>query len=130
MENIVIFISGCIAGCIIYNAAVTLGIAWRNLLMFRLVELQCLQLLAMSLEDAVFMKESRIKSMKKTNVYELNQVKITRNEDKRLLVDWKEQSIHRLIDRYPENYKRIVNYDDWSSAMKWLNLHTEKVLDR
>tara|TARA_R110002074_G_scaffold30513_1_gene86368 strand:- start:258 stop:650 length:393 start_codon:yes stop_codon:yes gene_type:complete len=129
MENLVIFIFGCIAGCIFYNAAVTLGIAWRNLLMFRLVELQCLQLLAMSLEDAVFMKETRVKSMKKTDAYELNQIKITRNEDKYFLADWKARSIQRLIGRYPENYKRVVSYDDWSGAMEWLNLHTEKVLD-
>ncbi len=130
MESILIFISGLIAGAIFYRAAAVLGIAWINVLMFRMVELQCLQLLALSLEDAAFMKQARRQMMEKTRIYDKNQIRIIKNEDHYNLQNWKKNSIQRLIDRYPENYQQTLGYRDWDTAMRFLGTHMEKVLDR
>lgn len=130
MENILIFSFGLVSGAIFYRAAAVLGIAWINTLMFRMVELQCLQLLALSLEDAAFMKEARRQMMEKTRIYDKNQIRIIKNEDQFNLQAWKSNSIKRLIDRYPENYQQSLRYDSWNTAMKYLNINMEKVLDR
>jgi len=130
MENILIFAFGLVAGAIFYRAAAILRVAWINLLMFRMVELQCLQMLAMSLEDAAFMKEARRQMMQKVRIYDKNQIRIIENEDQYNLQNWKDNSIDRLINRYPKNYKKTLKYHDWGTAMKYLNAHVEKVLDR
>jgi hypothetical protein len=130
MENILIFAFGLAAGIIFYRAAVLLRAAWYGALMFRMVELQCLQLLALSLEDAAFMKYARIQMMERVRIYDKSQIKIIENEDRYNLQNWKENSIDRLIGRYPENYRKSLKYYDWDSAMKYLNAHVEKVLDK
>jgi hypothetical protein len=130
MENILIFAFGVACGVIFYRAAVLLGAAWYGAAMFRMVELQCLQLLALSLEDATFMKYARLQMMEKVRIYNKSQIKIIQNEDRYNLQSWKENSIDRLIGRYPENYRKSLRYHDWSTAMEYLNAHVEKVLDR
>jgi hypothetical protein len=130
VENILIFAFGLVAGVIFYRAAVILGAAWMGALMFRMVELQCLQLLALSLEDAAFMKQARRQMMEKTRIYDNNQIRIIKNEDHYNLQSWKSNSIRRLIDRYPEAYQRSLKYSNWDTAMKYLDSHMEKVLDR
>lgn len=130
MENILIFAFGLAAGAIFYRAAVIMRVAWVSLLMFRMVELQCLQMLALSLEDAAFMKEARRQMMQKVRIYDKNQIRIIENEDRYNLQNWKDNSIDRLISRYPDNYKKTLKYHDWGTAMKYLSAHVEKVLDR
>lgn len=130
MENILIFAFGLFAGVIFYRAATILGAAWIGALTFKMVELQCLQLLALSLEDAAFMKEARRQMMEKTRIYDKNQIRIIKNEDHYNLQNWKNNSIKRLIDRYPEGYQRSLRYNNWDTAMKYLHSHIEKVLDR
>lgn len=125
MENVLIFVMGAICGVSIYRGLVVLLGVGQGILIFRQAEYMCLQLLALSLEDA-----SNIKTTKQTIINKLNYpdnvIKFTRNEDQYNLDKWKNEAIRRLIDRYPPNYKKIVQYRNWSGAMKYFEDQRKK----
>jgi len=98
-----------------------------SILMFKETEYMCLQMLALSMEDAVFLKVIKQRFMKQLD-YNKNVVKITINEDEFNLERWQKESIKRLMDRYPPTYKRIVEYDDWKEAMQFLEKERKKML--
>ena len=98
-----------------------------SILMFRQVEYMSLQLLALSLEDAIFLKVVKQRFMKQFD-YNKNIVKITINDDEFNLDRWKKESIKRLMDRYPPNYKRLVDYSNWKEAMQFLEKERQKLL--
>jgi len=87
----------------------------------------CLQLLALSVEDAVFLKVVKQRFMKQFD-YDRNAIKITINDDDFNLERWKKESIKRLMDRYPSTYKRIVDYSNWQEAMQFLEKEKKKLL--
>jgi hypothetical protein len=125
VENVLIFVMGAICGVSIYRGLVVLLGAGQGILIFRQAEYMCLQLLALSLEDA-----SNIKTTKQTIINKLNYpdnvIKFTRNEDQYNLDKWKNEAIRRLIERYPPNYKKIVQYRNWSGAMKYFEDQRKK----
>ena len=118
METVLIFIAGAICGTSIYRGLTILLGAGQRVLMFRQAEYMCLQLLALSLEDAANIKTTKQKIIKKLGHSE-NVIKLTRNEDAYNLSVWKREAIKRLIERYPSNYKRIVHYRNWNEAMNY-----------
>jgi len=130
MENILIFAFGAACGIIIYRGLMVLRLASINLSMFQVIELSCLQMLALTIEDASFVKETKHRIMRKTNSFTENQIKITRNEDELLLERWKDNSIQKLLNRYPENLRALARYNNWRTGMAWLDLNMEKVLDK
>jgi len=130
MENILIFAFGAACGIIIYRGLVVLRLANISLHAFKMVELLCLQMLALTIEDASFVKETKHKIMRKTHAFTENQIKLTKISDEQLMQTWKENSIQKLLSRYPENLKNIAKYTNWRSAMAWLELNREKVLDK
>jgi|TARA_R110002051_G_scaffold298709_1_gene365627 hypothetical protein len=125
VENVLIFVMGAICGVSIYRGLVVLLGVGQGILIFRQAEYMCLQLLALSLEDA-----SNIKTTKQTIINKLNYpdnvIKFTRNEDQYNLDKWKNEAIRRLIERYPPNYKKIVQYRNWSGAMKYFEDQRKK----
>tara|TARA_R110000824_G_C14709119_1_gene623636 strand:+ start:114 stop:491 length:378 start_codon:yes stop_codon:yes gene_type:complete len=98
-----------------------------SILMFKEAEYMCLQLLALSLEDAAFLKSVKGRFIKQLD-YPKNIIKITINEDEFNLDRWKKESIKRLMDRYPPNYTRIVDYNNWTEAMRFLEKERKKLL--
>lgn len=118
METVLIFVMGAICGISIYRGLVILLSAGQGVLIFRQAEYMCLQLLALSLEDA-----SNIKTTKQTIIdrldYPDNVVKLTRNEDRYSLDRWKNEAIQRLIQRCPPNYRKMIRYRNWSEAMNY-----------
>lgn len=96
-------------------------------LMFKEAEYMCLQLLALSVEDAAFLKSVKQGFIKQMD-YPKNIVKITINDDEFNMDRWKKESIKRLMDRYPPTYKRIVEYYDWNGAMQFLEKERKKLL--
>jgi len=118
MENIVIFVMGAICGISIYRGVATLLAVGQGVLIFRQAEYMCLQLLALSLEDASNLKTTKQIIIDKLN-YPDNIIKLTRNEDAHNLSTWKEKAIKRLIDRYPPSYRRIIHYRTWNQAMNY-----------
>ena len=98
-----------------------------GVLMFKEAEYMCLQMLALSVEDAAFLKTVKQRFVKQLD-YPKNIVKITINDDEFNLENWKRESIKRLMDRYPPNYNRIVDYNNWPEAMQFLEKERKKLL--
>jgi hypothetical protein len=130
MENTLIFAFGALIGVIIYRALVILRLASIGIGMFKLTELNCLQLLALTIEDASFVKETKHRIMERTNSFTDVQIEVTKIADEQLLKTWKEKSIKKLLSRYPQNLQGVARYSDWRTGMAWLNLNVEKVLDK
>ncbi len=94
--------------------------------MFRQAEYMCLQLLALSLEDAANIKTTKQMIIEKLD-YPDNVIKLTKNEDAYNLSAWKQEAIKRLIERYPPNYRKIVHYRNWNEAMKYFEKQRKKI---
>jgi len=126
MESILIFVMGAICGISIYRGLLILMSVGEGIRIFREAEYMCLQLLALSLEDA-----SNIKTTKQIIIdkleYPNNVIKLTRNEDRYSLDRWKNEAIQRLIERYPSNYKKMVSYRNWAGAMKYFEDQRKKI---
>jgi len=98
-----------------------------GILLFKEAEYMCLQMLALSVEDATFLKVVKQQFMKQFD-YNKNVIKITINDDEFNLDRWKKESINRLMHRYPPTYKRIVEYNNWKEAMQFLEKERKKLL--
>ena len=130
MENILIFAFGAVCGIIMYRGLLVVRMASISLNAFRLVELSCLQMLALTIEDASFVKETKLVMMRRTKAFDENQIKLTKNTDNQLMKTWKENSIKKMLSRYPENLRSVARYSNWGTAMAWLELNKQKVLDK
>jgi hypothetical protein len=126
VENIIIFIMGSICGVSIYRGVSTILGAGIGITMFRQAEFNCLQLLALSLEDASNMKTTK-QMLLESAEYPNNVIKLTRNTDSHELSIWKREAINRLINSYPANYKRIVQYSTWSEAMNYFHKQKKNI---
>lgn len=126
MESVIIFIMGSICGISIYRGLTILLGAGQGILMFRQAEYMCLQLLALSLEDAANIKTTKQKIIEKLGHSE-NVIKLTRNEDAYNLSTWKREAINRLMERYPPSYKRIVHYRNWNEAMNYFEKQRKNI---
>ncbi|MBC8284707.1 MAG: hypothetical protein H8E32_12900 [Nitrospinae bacterium] len=126
MESVIIFVMGAVCGISIYRGITILLGAGQGVLMFRQAEYMCLQLLALSLEDAANVKTTKQQIIKNLK-YPDNVVKLTGNEDRYNLNRWKKEAIKRLIERFPPNYKKIVHYRDWTGAMKYFEDQRKKI---
>ncbi len=130
MENVLIFLSGAICGAIMYRGYTDVWSAAKSISMFKTTELYCLQLLALSLEDVVFLKESKRRVISNLKFFNKDRLRMIKDQDALMMKRWKSDSVKDLISRYPENYKATVKYNDWDTAMAWLNFNTQKVLDK
>lgn len=126
MESVLIFVMGAICGISIYRGLLILLSVGQGVLIFRQAEYMCLQLLALSLEDAVNIKTTKQMILDKLD-YPNNVIKLTKNEDKHNMDAWKKEAIKRLIDRYPSNYQRIVHYRNWNEAMNYFENQRKKI---
>ncbi len=126
METALIFVMGSICGISIYRGLTILLGATQGVLMFRRAEYMCLQLLALSLEDAANIKRTKQMIIEKLD-YPDNVIKLTRNEDAYNLSAWKQEAIKRLIDRYPPNYRKIVQYRNWNEAMNYFEKQRKNI---
>ena len=126
MESVLIFVMGAICGISIYRGLMILLAVSQGILIFRQAEYMCLQLLALSLEDASYIKTTKQQIIKKLN-YPDNVIKLTGNEDRYNLNRWKNEAIKRLIERYPPNYRKIVRYRNWTEAMKYFEDQRKKI---
>ena len=126
MEAVVIFIMGSICGISLYRAFSILLGATQGVLILRQAEYMCLQLLALSLEDAANIKTTKQKIIEKLN-YPNNVIKLVKNEDSYNLSAWKQEAIKRLIDRYPPNYRKIVHYRNWNEAMNYFETQRKNI---
>jgi len=125
-----VFIGGFSMGLFLASLFLIISRAGMSLMMFQMVEVCCLQLLALSLEDAVYIKETKIRIMKNLKLFSEHQISMAKDQDTRTLKEWKENSIKKLIERYPENYRKTIRYKDWEGAMTHLYENMNKILDK
>ena len=91
-----------------------------ELILFKEIELYCLQLLIMTHEDFVYLKEKKTMMMHKMGVEE-NEIKIVRNVDEANIVKWQHTSINKFLLAIPPRFKKYVEYRDWRGAMTYLH---------
>tara|TARA_R100000808_G_C2133331_1_gene142095 strand:+ start:484 stop:876 length:393 start_codon:yes stop_codon:yes gene_type:complete len=120
MAEFCIFLMGIIAGAFVYSALVRMMGNGAGIILFKQVELECLAILALSVEDAAFIKTAKHQAMTHLG-YDENTIKITINEDEFTLERWKLAALSRLHSYYPTNLVGSPPYSDWQSAMKYLN---------
>jgi|GEM_PF-1937704 len=130
MNTALIFVAGILCGAFSYRAYMVLTGASLNIRMFRMAELYCLRMLVMCVEDAIFIKESKHKVMKGLHVFSDEQREHMRKDDEYNLKRWQDAAIKMLIQIYPPLYRHLIQYDDWDSAMVWLNANMKKILDK
>ena len=93
--------------------------------LFKEIEQQCLQLLVLSYEDFVYLKEKKAMMMEKINVSE-NEIKSTKNIDEQNILKWQHTAINKFLLAIPPRYNHIVEYRNWRGAMVYLNKFQKK----
>lgn len=122
MNEMIIFLSGLLVGWVVKSVINRVLGTGAGLIIFRQIELECICMLALSIEDAAFMKSAKHMLMKELD-HDPNAIKITINEDDFTMEQWKKRSIERLLSHYPTNLTRIAMYDDWRGAMEYLDMN-------
>lgn len=119
MENALWFMLGYIA------ARVIAGIykATKGLLMFKQSEIDCLKMLAISAEHSAYAQEVRKILVKSPDLPTevLNILKVQINLHNYVVESWKHSSIENLIHSYPLKRQRHIGYNNWDSAMEYLD---------
>ena len=101
----------------IYNNYIVSNI---ELVLFKEIELHCLQLLIMTHEDFEYLKEKKSMMMHKMGVDE-NEIKIVRNVDEANIVKWQHTSINKFLLAIPPRFKQYIEYRDWRGAIAYLH---------
>ena len=119
MENALWFILGYIL------SRVFAGIhkATKGLLLFKQSEIDCLKMLAISAEHSAYAQEVRKILVKSPDlpIEILNVLKVQINLHDYVVESWKRSSIENLIQSYPLKRRRHIGYNDWESAMEYLD---------
>ena len=87
--------------------------------LIRVSQLISLAVLAKSMENFYYSHTVRLHTMRENNANEkdLRDLKRTFNAE---IADYKEKSIREIIEQHPKFYDPIVDFDNWKSAMKYL----------
>ena len=81
-------------------------------------------LLARSMEDFYYAKVYRMEKMVESAESDHNIAAFSYRMEEE--VDYfKKQAIHSLIELHPETFKQLLEFEDWSSAMKFLTANKE-----
>tara|TARA_R110000824_G_scaffold17084_1_gene69862 strand:+ start:2896 stop:3285 length:390 start_codon:yes stop_codon:yes gene_type:complete len=86
--------------------------------------LKLLDILSKDLDTVLEMKYS---VMKDTGTHD-EEVKIIQDTDDKLLKIWKEMTIARIITYWPKLYKKLLQFNNWSEAMKQVRDFKKKVV--
>jgi hypothetical protein len=91
-----------------------------ELVLFKEIELYCLQLLVMTHEDYVYLKEKKAMMMHKMGVDE-NEIKLVRNVDDANIAKWQHTAINKFLLAIPPRFKKYIEYRNWKGAMAYLH---------
>ena len=90
-----------------------------GLIMLKLSHCLGLYTIVRGLESLEFARNIKLHHMKKTEEPERNIDAINLNYDREITL-YKTKAIKDILDRHPKFYKDFISYDDWDSAMKFL----------
>jgi len=93
--------------------------------LFKEIEYHCLQLLILSYEDFVYLKERKIKMMEGMKLPE-NDIKVARNVDQQNITKWQDTAISKFLLAIPPRFRPLVKYRNWKGAMSYLNKFLKK----
>jgi hypothetical protein len=110
---------GIFAGFLLRGIYTKYFISRYEMALFKEIELYCLQLLVMTHEDFVYLKEKKIMMMHKMGVEE-NEIKIMQNVDDNNIAKWQHTAINKFLLAIPPRFKAYVKYRSWRGAMAYL----------
>lgn len=95
-----------------------------SLLLIRSAQLTAVALLAKAMEDFYFAKVYRMEKMVESGESDHNVLAFSYRMEEE--VDhYKKKSINTLITMHPQFFKQLIEFEDWGSAMKYLETHKE-----
>ena len=96
--------------------------------LIRVSQLISLSVLANSMENFYYSHTARLRQMRQSGEDEKNirNLKRSFNEE---INDYKKRAIKEMLELHPAFYDPIVDFDDWKTAMKYLNENKEFVLN-
>ena len=93
----------------------------------RVSQLIGLAVLAKSMENFYYSHTTRLRQMKKLNESPKN-IKDLRRSFSVEISNYKEKAIKEMLDLHPSAYAPIIDFDNWKSAMKYLEDNKQYVL--
>ena len=88
--------------------------------LIRVSQLISLAVLAKSMENFHYSHTTAIKKLRENNQSEKD-IRESRRSFNVEIKDFKESAIKEILDLHPKFYDPLVDFDDWGSAMKYLN---------
>jgi len=95
--------------------------------LIRISQLVSLAVLARSMENFYYSHTARLRQMRDDKKTEQD-IKDARRSFNIEIKDFKEKAISEILDLHPNFYDPIVDFDDWNSAMKYLEDNREYIL--
>ena len=95
--------------------------------LIRVSQLISLAVLAKSMENFYYSHTARVRQMKENSESEKN-IRDARRSFNVEISNYKERAIKEMLDLHPNAYAPIVDFDNWKSAMKYLEDNKEYVL--
>tara|TARA_R110002051_G_C8440695_1_gene455019 strand:- start:51 stop:356 length:306 start_codon:yes stop_codon:yes gene_type:complete len=86
-----------------------------------------LAVLAKSMENFYYSHTDRMRQMAENDESKKN-IKDTRRSFNIEISNYKEKAIKEMLDLYPSAYAPIIDFDNWKSAMKYLEDNKQHVL--
>jgi hypothetical protein len=81
------------------------------------------------LENLQYTKSTRVKEMHRAGDLERNIDAFTFNFDREIAL-YKQNAIRDIINNHPRFYKDIIAFDDWESAMVYLNIEGREYINK
>ena len=95
--------------------------------LIRVSQLIGLAVLAQSMENFYYSHTARLRQMRENDESEKN-IKDVRRSFNVEISSYKEGAIKEMLDLHPTAYAPIVDFDNWKSAMKYLEENREYVI--
>jgi hypothetical protein len=95
--------------------------------LIRVSQLVSLAVLAKSIENFYYSHTTRLRQMREDDESDKN-IKDLRRSFNVEISNYKEKAIKEMLDLHPRAYAPIVDFDNWKSAMKYLEDNKQYVL--
>ena len=96
--------------------------------LIRVSQLISLAVLTRSMENFYYSHTARLRYMKENDESEKN-IKDTRRSFNIEIKNYKDKAIKEILDLHPAFYSPIVDFDDWRSAMTYLEDNREYIIN-
>ena len=95
--------------------------------LIRVSQLVSLAVLAKSMENFYYSHTSRLRQMRENNEDDQD-IKDCRRAFNLEISDYKERAIKEMLELHPDFYNPIIDFDNWKSAMKYLEENRQFML--